>query len=448
MKVDEHSKVSQGVEARQPGLALGLRFETNLLHSSPPTTHNTSDGFFFDEAESVHSCRFACFTARFAVFTMSPLQEPGRRKRVRVELFEESGMTEDDRRQVRHLQRNLHDKIEKGPGDDNEVSKMKFLSKARGENNQLFDSVRFTREAVLDSENATLIVEKTLLEVDKLRQVSTISCERHILSITPNCTANDEYLAVKVERFDAEKLVRALRSKLSTEGTEERHFNWTLLGRECGICFNAAPSGVRFLAGSVDMEGEKVVRKARAKRQVNKQEEAAEVRPEVMDKESSKGDADTLSAAEKVMKDLDKLLKKRSKQEMEKKFEEHADADEDTQRKLKEHATEVDGVKFLINPNSFTQSVENMFNFSFLVKKGKAGIGVRSPMERDDICQEGLWVQHHHSNDGDQPEPTQAVISFTMKDWRRIKQAHQLKQGDIPHRTGSRHARAAASQQE
>ena len=102
---------------------------------------------------------------------MSPLQESGRRKRVRVELFEDSGMTEDDRRHVRHQQRNLHEKIERGPREDNDANKMQFLSKVRDENNQLFDSVRYTREAVLDADNAGLIVEKTLLEVDKLRQV-------------------------------------------------------------------------------------------------------------------------------------------------------------------------------------------------------------------------------------------------------------------------------------
>ena len=250
---------------------------------------------------------------------------------------------------------------------------------------------------------------------------------------------------IQVERFDAEKMVRALRAKLSTDGTEDRHFNWTLLGRECGICFNAAPSGVRFLAGSVDMEGEKIVRKARAKEKANRPEEAAEVRPEVMDKEASRGDADALSAAEKVMKDLEKLLKKRAKQELQKKADANPDPDNDTKRRLDQHGTELDGAKFLMNPKSFTQSVENIFNFSFLVKKGKAGIGVRSPMECDDIRQGGLWVQHHSGREGEQPESTQAVVSFTMKDWRRLCAARDWEPGDIPHRTGSRHERVAES---
>lgn len=126
---------------------------------------------------------------------MSPLQEdviedscPSGKKRGRgggggdivatEHLFEQSGMSEQERRRVRHKQRRLHEKIEHGNDEDNDDedddndSNMRFLSKARKENNQLFDSVRYTREAVLDADNAGLIVEKTLMEVDKLRQVS------------------------------------------------------------------------------------------------------------------------------------------------------------------------------------------------------------------------------------------------------------------------------------
>ena len=108
---------------------------------------------------------------------MSPLQDSTSRKRG---LFDESGMSEQERRQVRHKQRCLHEKIEHGKvdfnnnndnDDDDDDDNMKFLSKARDENNQLFDSVRFTREAVLDADNANLIVAKTLNEVDKLREV-------------------------------------------------------------------------------------------------------------------------------------------------------------------------------------------------------------------------------------------------------------------------------------
>ena len=188
------------------------------------------------------------------------------------------------------------------------------------------------------------------------------------------------------------------------------------------------------------MESEKVVRRAPSQRRKQKPDDAVEIRPEVMDKESSRGDANALSAAEKVMKDLEKLLKKRCKQELKKKEEENPNPDESTKRHLEEHGSEVDGAKFLMNPRSFTQSVENIFNFSFLVKKGKAAIGVRSGRKNDGIRRPGLWVQHRSNDDVSHVESTQAVVSFTMEDWRRICQQHCFDEGDIPHRSGLKQA--------
>lgn len=145
-----------------------------------------------------------------------------------------------------------------------------------------------------------------------------------------------------------------------------------------------------------------------------------------------------------MIKKLDKVLTKRSIEEATKSHQAHPSTDPAVVAKLKKHAGEVDGVQFLVNPRSFTQTVENIFNYSFLVKKGAAAIGVRSPMERDDIKRQGLWVATTDDN-AVVGEPTQAVVSFTMKDWRRMCEAHQLEAGDIPHRTGSRHERAAAT---
>ena len=365
--------------------------------------------------------------------TASPTAVRQHHKRNRVALYEASGMTEDDRRRVRLEQRRLHSKIEHGvdniqhhgnDDDDDDESKPTtmgvLLAQARSENNKLFDNVRYTREAVLDADNAGLIAEKTLHEVDKLRQVA---------------------------RFDAEKLIRALRSKLVTQ---ERRLDWKLLGVECGICFNAPPTGVRFLAGSIDVETTKVVRKRR-KIQRRTEDDTEEVRPEVVAEDANRKTADTLSAAEKGIKELEKVLKKRSVEEIRRKMEAFPNPDEHTEQQLREHAKEVDGVQLLMNPRSFTQSVENIFNLSFLVKKASAAVGVRPPLERPNgIKQPGFYVYRVHSDEKDERvgEATQAVLSFTMKDWRRLCEAYKLEKGDLPHRTGSRHARASQQSQE
>lgn len=109
-------------------------------------------------------------------------------------LFEESGMTVDERRLLRKQQRQLGERIahdERGAkensgnnsaGEDDEddaaVEKqdsMEFLDNVRKENNELFNSVAFTREAVLDAENADMIATKTLQQIDRMVQVSGVS---------------------------------------------------------------------------------------------------------------------------------------------------------------------------------------------------------------------------------------------------------------------------------
>jgi hypothetical protein len=49
-----------------------------------------------------------------------------------------------------------------------------LLDEARGRNNELFDNVRFTREAVLDGENLIVIANKAAKQVDRLIQVRQV----------------------------------------------------------------------------------------------------------------------------------------------------------------------------------------------------------------------------------------------------------------------------------
>jgi hypothetical protein len=80
-----------------------------------------------------------------------------------IPLMEESELTDDQRRKVRKQQRGL----QKEMADRDDLQ----LEEARGRNNELFDNVRFTREAVLDGENLIVIANKAAKQVDRLIQV-------------------------------------------------------------------------------------------------------------------------------------------------------------------------------------------------------------------------------------------------------------------------------------
>ena len=92
--------------------------------------------------------------------------EENRAKKDKVGLMQNSGLTESERRQIRKNQRELLKEME----DHDELD----LEIARGRNNELFKSVRFTREAVLDGDNLILIANKAKKQTDRMIQVRLI----------------------------------------------------------------------------------------------------------------------------------------------------------------------------------------------------------------------------------------------------------------------------------
>ena len=96
----------------------------------------------------------------------------------------ESKQTDADRRLLRRKQRELHNDIAlggdaasasasgqigggEGGGDDDSLRRLRAL------NNELWQDVRYTREAVLDSENVDLIASKAARQAEKIVQVSS-----------------------------------------------------------------------------------------------------------------------------------------------------------------------------------------------------------------------------------------------------------------------------------
>jgi Nse4 C-terminal len=258
---------------------------------------------------------------------------------------------------------------------------------------------------------------------------------------------------VQVPRFDAIQLVHKLGQKCTNKTSTSQYFDWKFLGVEAGICFNAIPERVTFLAGALDHQvtvKAKTVRQARVKSTIS---DEVEVKPEAVDNTTNKGDADKLSAMEKAMRVIRKKLKARSEEIERSSSSKSGNADEHP---------DIDMVQFLFNPQSFTQTVENIFNFSFLIKKGEAAIGVRPKSSLGNshgAIPSGAYVAYRtynasafesdpNDNNSSSSSATQAVCRFTMADWRRLCQQQDaasttgsFAQGDIPHRTGTKHGR-------
>lgn len=225
------------------------------------------------------------------------------------------------------------------------------------------------------------------------------------------------------------------------------------MGVQAGVCFNAAPSNVSFLNGPLLDGKEELHVKQRAKRprvQISEEEKnAKEERPEDIQGHTKRG-ADQLSAVEQNIEDVSTALEKnfiRTKNVHKKKLREKYGSRENIPPKVaKKLKKDLGGcaVELLFNPKSFTQTVENIFHYSFLVKQGTAQLEVRKPKILDEGLEldGGLIARPRNIAKNQQnapPPPRQAIVSLTMKDWRDMIKAYDVKESDVPHREGSIH---------
>jgi hypothetical protein len=365
------------------------------------------------------------------------------------------GQTEEERREIRKQQRLLQKDLE-------EQGESLELEEARDRNNEIFANVRFIREAVLDGENVNLIANKAAQKVDKLIQVRKLidleclmrsSCSAAVL------TFFEHLVPSQVPRYDADRVVSKLVSKLRSASGGGTFFDWRKLGVEAGVCFNAVPSNVTFLNGPLQDGQEEVVVRQRVapRRRAQVEEHNPEERPEDVQGHTERG-SDQLSAVQKNINDVAAALAKkvddayrRHKRTLLRKYGSEENIPERAKKRLKKNP-EVCMVELLFNPKSFTQTVENIFHYSFLVKSGKAKLSIRKKdVEVDEsiILPAGPVVVYvKDDKDGrpvQTPPPKQGIVNLTMKDWRELITTYNVTKSDVPHRTGSKYQRETSA---
>ena len=113
-------------------------------------------------------------------------------------------------------------------------------------------------------------------------------------------------------------------------------------------------------------------------------------------------------------------------------------------------------VNLMFNPSSFTQTVENMFNVSYLVKKGDVQMSVREKDLKHDgvvlanagprctFVKQQQYPQKHplrlqpeakEGQNSNNKKARQSIVVMNMKDWRSMIGAYGVEQSYMPHRT-------------
>mmetsp|Transcript_25796 Transcript_25796/g.47435 ORF Transcript_25796/g.47435 Transcript_25796/m.47435 type:complete len:415 (-) Transcript_25796:382-1626(-) len=363
----------------------------------------------------------------------------GKKKKKKFKIMSGSGQSEADRRTLRRRQRELQNEIAMGAasgkgaaaGEGEADDPDGELQRLRNQNNELWDQVHYTREAVLDSENVDMIANKAAREAEKI---------------------------VQVPRYDAIRLAQSLATKGSIRTGSSSQFNWHGLGFQVGVCFNSLPSQVSFLYGPLDAEYTPKERKMPERRKKQTQEEGEneeEEEPDDVDQTGKKKESDgnELSAVEKHISVIKKTLRKRMEVEREAaversdEYETQLSQEIDDEQMVQERKqtfvnqnSQVNAVNCLFNPNSFTQTVENVFHFSFLLKEGKAGIKARSAEDVEEYGGEpGPAIRPYENHD--MGPPKQAIVSLNMKDWKDMCQAYNVEESDVPHRVDGKVAK-------
>jgi len=283
--------------------------------------------------------------------------------------------TEAERKALRLDQRNLKLDILDQKESLGQIGHGSFNA-LRTANNGQFNKVHHLREAVLDAEN--------------------------LLEITTAAGKQSKALALKQQAASVNKILAGLRRKWVDE---DGGFDWVHFGTSAGSLVRAVPE-FEFLCGSIERQEKKRVRKEREKK--NNNDGVEEVRPEdVVTKDKKK-----IEATEKRLQLIG--------------------------QKLTECTTPVDSSKqepdyhcffqFVMNPASHTQSVENIFDFSFLIKKGDAQLKIN---------EQGMPVirpMNATQNSENNKTPTQTVMSLTMAQWDEICETFECKSQGVEHR--------------
>ncbi|XP_019615441.1 PREDICTED: EP300-interacting inhibitor of differentiation 3-like [Branchiostoma belcheri] len=304
---------------------------------------------------------------------------------------------EERRRQLRHKYRTLINEMQ-----ENRLDLIKPGSKGLNDRlikgNELFqngDVKPGTREAVLDYQ---FLVLASTLGSQKAHQLHTdlVTFELHVFA--------DKLVEFMTDRQanpeDPDEEERRSVVRVPAAG-------WEKLGEEARRHFNRAPA-FHFLYGSFNREA-----KARESRKLNRKDANESIGPKIVPKlvtssdEDAKSESDTLADRDFMYKALRILT-----------IDESDDVDP------------IDYFEFVMDPDSFARTVENIFHLSYLIRDGNARIYLND----DQLPVIEPAEPYTEAEAHERVDKQQVFISLTINDWKRIKKEFQISSRAFPRR--------------
>ncbi|GAB0136267.1 hypothetical protein EsDP_00004574 [Epichloe bromicola] len=218
-------------------------------------------------------------------------------------------------------------------------------------------------------------------------------------------------------------------------GDEGDMMNWPHLGRFACLPHVRRPALPGFLLGplSVEKKARRVIKRSAPFRPNN----LTETRPEVLNVDDmAKKENDLTAICTNILQHLHTI--QAEKQHFVADLIEDEMTDEEKTRLMHQHGLRstggIDLMRFVVNPDSFGQTVENMFYVSFLIRDGRVAIELD---EHDLPALATAPVNREQADDGTQRHGAskhQAILSMDEQTWREIIEVFNITNPMIPHR--------------
>ncbi|XP_007950589.1 EP300-interacting inhibitor of differentiation 3 [Orycteropus afer afer] len=286
------------------------------------------------------------------------------------------------RRQYRQLIYNVQQQRDDIVNTANET-----LTEALEEANVLFDGVSRTREAVLD---AQFLVLASDLGKEKAKQLNS---DMSFFNQVTFC----DFLFTFVGLNRLEKGYEALGDR---DNSVARSF-WETIQKEA-MSWTLRAENFHFIFGSV--KSEPSAPKPRQRQRVRKMEENGDMPTKLRKMDLSSNQEATEKAVERILGLLQTYFKK------------YPD-------------TPVSYFEFVVDPNSFSRTVENIFYVSFIIRDGFARISL--DQDRLPILEPINTNQMDEENDPSFHGRKQGVISLSLQDWKNIVATFEISEAMI-----------------
>ncbi|KAM0280640.1 hypothetical protein ACHAQH_003947 [Verticillium albo-atrum] len=342
----------------------------------------------------------------------------------------------EERRRIqrgfRDLQKNLTENMEEYM-QPNSKGLLETLRRAQ----QLSSDVKQTNEATIDARLLVNTIDLSYRKTLRMVQGNTsqgVDIDEFVSKCITYMRQGGGIADDDAPDLSSTQRQRRRRGRDGDDEDNDEVLNWPHLGRFACLQTNRRPALSGFLVGPLSVE--KKVRKITKRTARFHREDLAETRPEVLDvDELSKTENDLTSICAKILKQL-RDVQMSAQQRLSEIFEERPNMEQtEMMQAMHDHGLRdtggVDLLRFVVNPKSFGQTVENMFYVSFLIRDGKVNVEfdeneLPSLSPIDSSGAEGVAKTGAMKH--------QAIFSMDMKTWRDIIDTFHITTPMIEHR--------------